>query len=182
MPASSARRIAVIATLTASAVGLRLIKHVAVGPLPFLNAPAVFTFVGSAIFGLAVGSSVGLVSFLVSDVIFGLGYWTLINGAIMAMIGALAALTMRWPCGVARIFATSLALSFLYDVTSSVAFYLVLFDFDIYRAAIIALLGLFIPAGGGYLYAVGPIQELATAMLTSTILPVIPRSLKTYIQ
>lgn len=181
MSSSPAYRVSLVAAFTASAVALRALKHFAVGSLPLFNAPAVFTLVAASLFGYSVGSLVGLLSFAVSDAIFGFGYWTLFDGAIMAAVGAAAATIMRWPCSKLRVFAASLALTSIYDVASSVAFWLVPYGFDVRQAVAMALLGLFIPAGGGTLYAVGPVQELVTAAAVSAILPACSRALKGYV-
>ncbi|MEM0232333.1 MAG: hypothetical protein QXG78_04445, partial [Candidatus Methanomethyliaceae archaeon] len=64
---------------------------------------------------------------------------------------------------------------FCFDVMNSWLLYVII-GFDWLYAFIIAIVGLFLPAGGGFLYGVGPITEAITILVTLGLINVIKRN------
>jgi hypothetical protein len=62
-----------------------------------------------------------------------------------------------------------------FDVTNSSAL-LVIMGFDWFSALIIGIVGLFLPAAGGYLYGVGPITEATTVLLIVTVVSMLKKN------
>jgi len=62
-----------------------------------------------------------------------------------------------------------------FDITNSWAL-LVIMGFDWFVALIIGIIGLFLPAAGGYLYGVGPITEATTVALIVTIVSILKKN------
>jgi len=84
---SRTKKITFTAMLIALAVSLRIIKYSMFGPLQFVNFPAIFTIVGGVVFGPIVGLTVGLSSYLLSDMVLGAGPWTVVNALFIGVVG-----------------------------------------------------------------------------------------------
>jgi energy-coupling factor transport system substrate-specific component len=74
----------------------------------------------------------------------------------------------RNPCRL-ELLAVTLMLTFTYDILTSILLYAIFMPLQ--EAVIMGLIGLFLPAMGGTLYAMGPIVEVSTAILVSILLP-----------
>ncbi len=157
-------QISLIAILTSLGVTLRLLKHVFVGPLQFINFPLIVTLVAGYIGGKIVGLLVGLLSFFISDLFLSVGPWTIYNSIVSALLGVTWSLIRRIND---RIFLFIIAYlsAFVYDIITSILFYLTFLNCHLFEAFILAIVGLFLPIMGGYIYCIGPITELSTATL-----------------
>ncbi len=165
----SPRKIALIANMAASAVALRLIKHIIAGPIQFINIPCMFAIISGTIFGPMYGLLVGFLSFIVSDIFLGLGLWSFITSSLCGFIGFLSGIIWKGKCtSKAEVLIISYLLLLMYDILSSTILYLLFMP--PLEAFIISIIGLFLPVMGGYLYAVGPITEFSSAFLTSIII------------
>jgi len=165
---NSSIKLALTANFAASAVALRLFKHSILGPFQFVNFPCAFTVVAGSLLGPIYGFAVGVLSFIVSDVILGLGFWTIVTSMLCGLIGAVSGLI--WNGRMAskiEVLVTSYILYLLYDVLSSFLLYLPLMP--PLEAFIMGVVGLFLPVMGGYLYAVGPVTEFSSALITSIL-------------
>lgn len=165
------RRIVWISMFAALGAGLRIAKHMIVGPLQFVNFPYVVAAL-SLISGLNVTSAfmVGTLTFIASDVLIGVGPWTLTNS-----VSLLTALLLLHPFKNVKdkvMLGVVLYLSvFIYDFTSSVLGYLVFLGAQNLNVALyLSLIGLFLPVSGGGLFFIGPTTELITVF---TVLAVI---------
>ncbi|MDW7970786.1 MAG: hypothetical protein RMI53_02880 [Nitrososphaerota archaeon] len=157
------------------AVVLRLMKHYIIGPIQFVNFPAVFTFLGGIALGSLPGMTIGFASYLISDMAIGLpGPWTAINGSLMAIVGFLSGIFFRRASKIG-IGVGAFLLLLCFDILSSWILYVII-GFDWFYALIIAIVGLFLPAGGGFLYAVGPITEAVTILLMLGLISTIKRN------
>lgn len=168
------------AMVIALAVSLRLIKYTLFGSIQFVNFPAVFTIIGGALLGPSSGAVIGFSSYVLSDIMIGLpGPWTAVNSILMAGFGFLSGLI--WGrSGVKQIGRLGLAVGayimlLAFDITNSWAL-LVIMGFDWLSALIIGIVGLFLPAAGGYLYGVGPITEATTVILIVTIVSMLKKN------
>ncbi|MEM4720740.1 MAG: ECF transporter S component [Candidatus Methanomethylicaceae archaeon] len=168
------------AMVIALAVSLRLIKYSLFGSIQFVNFPAVFTIIGGALLGPSSGAVIGFSSYVLSDIMIGLpGPWTAVNSILMAGFGFLSGLI--WGrSGVKQIGKLGLAVGayimlLAFDITNSWAL-LVIMGFDWLSALIIGIVGLFLPAAGGYLYGVGPITEATTVILIVTIVSMLKKN------
>lgn len=169
------KRITYIGIMITLAVVLRLMKHYIIGPIQFVNFPAVFTFLGGIILGPLPGMIIGFFSYLISDMTIGLpGPWTVINALLMAIVGLLSGIFLKRASRVG-IGVGAFLLLFCFDVLSSWMLYVIV-GFNWFYALIIAIIGLFLPAGGGFLYAVGPITEAITILLTLGLMNAIKRN------
>ncbi len=174
--ASLSKVTAQIGVWSALAVATRMGKHALVGPLQFVNLPLLFTMLAGMLYGSSVGFGVGFLSFLASDSILGLGIWTLIDGGLAGMIGALwSRLESR-----SRILLFILAYSsvFMYDILTSWILYMI-FGFPPVEAFVIGFVGLFLPVAGGGAIAIGPTTEATTSLLLSILAPKLMRE-RTY--
>lgn len=168
------------AMVIALAVSLRLIKYSLFGSIQFVNFPAVFTIIGGALLGPSSGAVIGFSSYVLSDIMIGLpGPWTAVNSILMAGFGFLSGLI--WGrSGIKQIGRLGLAVGayimlLAFDITNSWAL-LVIMGFDWLSALIIGIVGLFLPAAGGYLYGVGPITEATTVILIVTIVSMLKKN------
>lgn len=174
------KRITYTAIVIALAVTLRLIKHSILGLIQFINFPAVFTIVGGSLLGPSSGLVTGIASYIISDIMIGLpGPWTFVNALLMGGVGLLTGLI--WGRNNAKkISKLGLAVGtyitlLAFDISNSWAL-LMLMGFDWFSALIIGIVGLFLPAAGGYLYAVGPITEATTTVLVVTIVSLLKKN------
>lgn len=176
---SRTKKITYTAMLIALAVTLRIIKYSMFGPLQFVNFPAIFTIVGGVVFGPIVGLTVGLSSYLLSDMVLGAGPWTVVNALFIGVVGIITGLIWgRMP------------FLKLKKIELGIGVYLLMLGFDIFNSWVLniiwgypwlwsliyGLLGLLMPAGGGYMIGVGPITEATTTILTVSIIFVLARS------
>ncbi|MGQ9759576.1 MAG: ECF transporter S component [Candidatus Methanomethylicaceae archaeon] len=173
------KKITYTAIVISLAVTLRLIKYQLFGPIQFINFPAVFTIVGGALFGPSSGLVVGIASYLLSDIIILPGPWTLVNSTLMGGVGALSGLL--WGMNSQRTISKlglgvgTYLMLLAFDITNSWALF-ALIGFDWVSALWIGIIGLFLPAAGGFMYAVGPITEATTAILVVTIVTILKRN------
>lgn len=173
------RQITVTALFVALASSLRLVKHVVIGPMQFVNFPAIFTILSGLMFGYRAGLFVGGMSFVVSDVLIGsVGPWTVFTSLSMAFIGAVSPLMRRLDVesSVLGLAVSSFLLILIYDITSSLI--LLLPSFPLETAFIWAIVGLFLPSSIT-LYPVGLVTEIVTVAL---ILLIYPRIKKAWIE
>ena len=172
----NAKQVALTSTFTALAVALRLAKHAFVGPFQFINFPLLAAMVASYVGGSWVGAAVGALSFLASDLLIWLGPWTPINALLAAAIGLLWGLAARSVRSGITLFVFAYLSVFAYDLFSSVLGYLLYLP-SAGSALTLALLGLFLPIGGGWLIGVGPVTEFITAALTTAAIALLRRML-----
>lgn len=164
----NAREIAQIAVFSALGIAVRLLKHAIAGTLQFMNAPLLATIVAACIGGSTVGALTGVISFLASDAVLGLGPWTLVNSMLAFLIGLVwGRVSPNYSFVI--VFTLSFLTVFAYDIISSFALY-VLFIGDLRAALFYAFVGLYIPVMGGYLIGVGPLTETVTAALTALLI------------
>ena len=173
------QELSVTAVLSAAAASLRIIKHLIAGPIQFVNIPAVFAIIGGAVFGARIGFLVGLFSFVISDFILGSGPWTAVNSILCGLIGVISSVLWYGETSVSRleVGATTYLLLFMNDILNSMILYLLL-GFSIQQAAIISVVGLFLPIAGGWMFFVGPITEGTTSVLAATLMPEIRERLQ----
>ena len=176
---SRTKKITFTAMLIALAVSLRIIKYSMFGPLQFVNFPAIFTIVGGVVFGPIVGLTVGLSSYLLSDMVLGAGPWTVVNALFIGVVGIITGL----------IWSRKPFLK-INKIGLGIGVYLLMLSFDIFNSWVLniiwdypwlwsliyGILGLLMPAGGGYMIGVGPITEATTTILTVSIVFVLARS------
>lgn len=176
---SRTKKITYTAMLIALAVTLRIVKYSMFGPLQFVNFPAIFTIVGGVVFGPIVGLTVGLSSYLLSDMVLGAGPWTVVNALFIGVVGIITGLIWgRKPFVKIK------------KIELGIGVYLLMLSFDIFNswvlniiwgypwlwALIYGVIGLLMPAGGGFMIGVGPITEVTTTILTVSIVFVLARS------
>ncbi|MEM1509487.1 MAG: hypothetical protein QW291_07495 [Thermofilaceae archaeon] len=163
------KTIANISLFTALAVSFRLLKHVIAGAFQLVNFPLSFAMIAGYFSGSLAGMLTGALSFYLSDLLLGLGPWTLVNSTLAAGIGAVWGVlrksrSMGWP-----LFILAFISTFAYDVLSSFLLYM-LFIRETWYALVYALIGLFLPSMGGYMVGVGPITETLTAGVTTLVI------------
>jgi len=169
------RTVATAGMMTSLSIAMRLMKHLAIGATQVINFPFMFTLIASAESPLA-GLLTGIMSYAVSDVLFGIGPWTAVNSALCGLIG------FAW--GYVRsenpsfLFPLSLTSEFLFDVANSSILY-VIFGLRPLEALITGIIGLFLPVMGGTMIAIGPITEISTSLCVAIIRPKAQRVLKT---
>jgi energy-coupling factor transport system substrate-specific component len=169
---SRTRKITYTAVLIALAVSLRIMKSLLFGPLQFINFPGIFTIVGGVIFGPVMGMTVGFTTYLISDFILGAGPWTVVNGLLMGLFGALSGVLWKRTKDNFSKIAMGIGvyvIMFAFDILSSWILYMV-FGWSPMVALLYGLIGLFLPnAAGGYLFGVGPITEATTAIVVVSL-------------
>lgn len=159
------RKIALIATLSSTAVALRLLKHMVLGTVQFINIPLSIAMVSGILFGRAEGLLTGILSFIVSDTIIGLGPWTLVNSLLAGFFGSLWGSLKNHRMEDAPLFILAFLCTLTYDVTSSFILYL-WFGLPPTTALLFSIVGLFLPVYGGWVIGIGPITEISTGILT----------------
>jgi energy-coupling factor transport system substrate-specific component len=176
---SRTKKITYTAMLIALAVSLRVIKYSMFGPLQFVNFPAIFTIVGGIVFGPIVGLTVGLSSYLLSDMVLGAGPWTVVNAVFIGMVGLVVGIIWgRKPFNKINKIGLGIVVYLLmlgFDIFSSAALYMI-WGFSLLWSFIYGILGLFVPAGGGIMIGIGPITEVTTTILTVSIVFVLAKS------
>jgi len=164
----NAKTVALVSLFTALGVAVRLVKHVLIGTLQLLNAPLLAAMVAGYTGGPAAGVLTGIFSFALSDLLLGLGPWTVVDSLLAGAIGgAWGMLRAKYRATV--VFVLAFISEFAYDVLSSY-FLLLLFVHDPVAALVYSLLGLYLPVMGGYMIGVGPLTEAVTAGLTAALI------------
>lgn len=174
MGMNKTKKIAHTSMMVAAAVTLRIMKNLILGPIQFINFPAIFTILGGVLLGPVSGMFIGFASYLISDMLLLPGLWTVVNSLLMAGIGFLCGIFLRRASKIG-IGIGAFLLMFCFDVMNSWLLY-ILMGFDWFYAFIIAIIGLFLPAGGGFLYGIGPITELVTILVALGLINVIKRN------
>ena len=169
-------RIVLTALFASLAVSIRIFKHSIIGPVQIINLPAVFTIFAGLLLGAVPGISVGLISFLVSDLFLGFGPWTFVTATFMALIGGIFGLLGNKITNRAELFILIVVLLFVNDVMTSTILYMVM-GFSFQFALVYSLVGLFIPIQGGFMFGIGPITEISSALLVVLSLPLIQNSI-----
>lgn len=167
-------RITYTAIMIALAVSLRLMKHMLFGSLQFINFPAIFTIASGILFGPLMGVTVGVTSYLLSDILIGIpGPWTFVNAVLMGFFGGVSGLVWR------RVN------SDFSKIAMGILVYLMVFSFDILSSWILnmvigfpplvafiwGVMGLFLPVpmSGGFMFGIGPITEATTAIVVVAV-------------
>jgi len=176
------KKITYTAILIALAVSLRLIKYALFGPMQFVNFPGIFTLISGVLFGPVTGITVGFASYVFSDILIGLpGPWTVVNSFFMAVLGLASGLIWsrkdKTKISKAGLGIGAFVLMFAFDITSSWLL-LITMGVEWFTALVIGLIGLFLPASGGFLIAVGPLTEGTTAVLTVMLVHALVRGIK----
>ncbi len=166
----------ITALFVALASVLRLAKNVMLGPVQFLNIPAVFTIIGGLMFGCSAGATIGILSFTVSDLLLGYaGIWTVYTSLSMGFVGMLSPLIKR--VGANSSFVglgvCSYLLVLVYDILSSVSSLILLVP--IQTAVLWSILGLFLPSPV-LLYPVGLLTEIVTVAFIVAIYPPVKKA------
>jgi len=169
----NARVVALVSLFTALGIAVRLAKHALVGTLQFLNAPLLAAMVAGYTAGPLAGMLTGILSFALSDLLLGLGPWTVVDSLLAGAIGGAWGL-LRAKHRATLIFVLAFISEFMYDVLSSY-FLLLMFVRDPVTALIYSLLGLYLPVMGGYMIGVGPLTEAVTAGLTAALISRVDR-------
>jgi len=165
----NARKIALTANLTATAVALRFIKHGLMGPLQFINIPGIFALTAGTLLGPLTGFLVSVLIFLTSDFFLGFGPWSIVTSSMCGVIGGIAGLLWRKRAtSRVEVLIISFILFLIYDVSTSFLLYIPLMS--PMEALIMGIIGLFTPVMGGGLYAVGPITELSSSIVSSILI------------
>ncbi|ABL77434.1 ECF transporter S component [Thermofilum pendens] len=170
-----ARRIAAVAVFTSTAVVFRVAKNL-VTTVQFVNIPLAMAFVSSAILGYKEGFLVGFLSYVLSDMLIGPGFWTLVNPFLAGAFSAVFGFSYRRGLEKTYLFVSAFLSCFLFDVTTSVLFYMI-FGLKPLDALVFGLLGLFVPVVGGFLVGVGPLTEFSTSALAVALLEALERRL-----
>jgi uncharacterized membrane protein len=164
------------ALFVALATSLRLLKHVAAGSFQFVNFPGVFAIMGGLRFGAKAGAFVGVMSFVVSDLVLGqAGPWTVCTALSMGLVGALSPLVKRvdGDSSILSLGVFSYLLILVYDILSSMG--LMVFTAPIGAAFFSAVIGLFLPSTV-LLYPIGLVTEIVTVLLIVLIYPRVKKS------
>jgi LytS/YehU family sensor histidine kinase len=174
-------KITYTAIMIALAVSLRLMKHMLFGNLQFINFPAIFTITSGILFGPVMGATVGVTSFLISDIMIGMpGPWTLVNALLMGLFGGLSGLIWKKVDNNFSKIAMGIVvylIIFAYDILSSWILNMVI-GFPPLLAFVWGFLGLFIPVpiSGGFMFGIGPITEATSAIVVAAIVALLLRS------
>ena len=161
-------RISLIAVLTGLGVAFRVSKN-AITQIQFINIPLAFTMVGGYLGGPLVGGTVGLFTFIISDFVILPGPWTVVDSLLASVIGVLWGSIRRFVSGRLQIFIAAFFSELLYDIVSSVILYIVI-GMDVMKALAIGIVGLFLPVCGGFIFGIGPMTEISTALLSSLVI------------
>ena len=146
----------------------RIAKHLLIGPMQVINLPLIFAMVAGYLDGTLYGFIVGFLSFLISDSFLGIGIWTFVDGLIAGLVGTVSGTIRGRDFCLWELSVISYLLTFTYDVLTSCLLYMA-FGLDPLISLITGLLGLFIPAGGGSAFMIGPITETITALTFSIL-------------
>ncbi|WEU39905.1 MAG: hypothetical protein OdinLCB4_005395 [Candidatus Odinarchaeum yellowstonii] len=168
--------ITLTALLSASSISLRLFKHIIIGPIQVVNIPAAISIVTVLVIGVAAGASVALISILCSDLILGFGMWSIVTSTFLVAICIVVNFLKNRIQDRVQLFTVIVLILFINDVFTSTILYMIL-GFQLVTALATSIIGLFLPAGGGYMIAPGPVTEVSTALLVVSVKPVIKKAL-----
>ncbi len=177
---SRTKKITYTGMLIGLAVAMRLAKQALFGSMQFINFPGVFTILSGVLFGPTTGMVVGFSSYILSDMIIGLpGPWTAINAVLMASLGLFSGLIWgrksKPNMSKTGLAVGSYIMMFAFDILASCLWYIMIGWSALY-AFTLGLVGLFVPAGGGYLIGIGPITEATTTLLIVAIVQALRNS------
>lgn len=172
------KKVALIGIFIALGVVMRITKHILMGPIQFINIPAIFTIIAGIIIGPTGGFVVGAGIFVLSDMYILPGVWTTMTSLAMGIIGFLSGLIWhrRESIEKAELMVVSYLLVLFYDVFTSVILYIII-GFPIYYALVIGIIGLFFPVAGGYMIGIGVLTEVLTVLTISLLLPYIKETI-----
>lgn len=156
---------------------LRVFKHAIVGSVQFVNFSAIFAITAGCMFGYKSGAYVGVMSYVVSDVLLGYaGIWTVFTSLSMGLVGVLSSLVSRFDVdsSIFGLGVCSYLLVLTYDILSSLLGQILYLPFQ--AALIWSILGLFLP--GPAPYPVGLVTEIVTVVLIVLIYPQVKRAWK----
>ena len=153
---------------------LRLVKHIYLGNIQFVNLPAAITFIAAILIGWKSGILVGFFGYFISDFFIALpGPWTLVNGVLLALFSLIIAAV--YPKGEIdskpKLIVVTYLVLFMFDVFSSWFILYVTVGGTLIDTFVFGLLGLFFPLGGGFIPGIGPITEFVTGFLITILLP-----------
>lgn len=164
-PSKAASRVGIWVSLAAFT---RLAKHLLIGPMQVVNFPLAFAMLAGYLDGASAGFFVGFLSFLVSDSFLGIGLWTFVDGLFAglmgSLMGALRGINASWKI----LFSLSYLLTLSYDILTSWVLYMA-FGLTPLHSLLMGIVGLFLPAGGGSGFMIGPITETLTALSFSLL-------------
>ena len=167
MICGGSKTIATAGMMTALSIAMRILKHLMIGAIQVINFPFMFTLIASSISPCA-GLLTGIMSYAVSDVLFGIGPWTLVNSALCGIIGLIWGY-IRTERGEVLFFLSFLS-EFMFDIANSSILYMLL-GLSPIQALIIGLIGLFLPVMGGSIFLIGPMTEVTTSLGVALIRP-----------
>ena len=176
--------LALLSIMVSLSVATRFAKHVLVGPIQFVNFPLYYTMLAAYVGGPALGAATGFLSYALSDVYLsavaiGVGPWTIVTSTTACAVGALAGFLLKGgESDEVVLFVETYVLCFVYDVVSSFLCYLMFWSGDPAYALLLSIIGLFLPAGGGYMVAAGLITEASTSMLLAATAERVRRALE----
>ena len=156
-------KLSLIALFTSLAVLFRYAKNV-VTMVQFINFPLMFTIIGGMFFGYKTGCLVGILSYVLSDVLIFPGVWTVVDSLLAGFIGFLWGFIGRNRRVGVELFVWIYLSVFLFDILSSVLLYIVM-GLEPINALVWGFIGLFLPVFGGSLVGVGPVTEFFTSFL-----------------
>ncbi len=174
MICGSSKTVATAGMMTALSIAMRILKHLMIGAIQVINFPFMFTLIASSISPCA-GLLTGIMSYAVSDVLFGIGPWTLVNSALCGIIGLIWGY-IRTERGEV-LFLLSFLSEFMFDIANSSILYMLL-GLSPIQALIIGLIGLFLPVMGGSIFLIGPMTEVTTSLGVALIRPRLKKILR----
>jgi len=174
MICGSSKTIATAGMMTALSIAMRILKHLMIGAIQVINFPFMFTLIASSISPCA-GLLTGIMSYAVSDVLFGIGPWTLVNSVLCGIIGLIWGY-IRTERGEV-LFLLSFLSEFMFDIANSSILYMLL-GLSPIQALIIGLIGLFLPVMGGSIFLIGPMTEVTTSLGVALIRPRLKKILR----
>lgn len=168
------KRVALIGVFTALGVSMRLAKHVLLGPIQFINIPAIFTIIAGALIGPVGGFIVGVGIFVISDMYILPGIWTVMTSFTMGLVGYFSGLIWhkRQRIDKLELIVIGYLMMLFYDIVTSIVLYIII-GFPILYAIVIGIIGLFFPVAGGYMVGIGVLTEVLTVLTISLLLPYI---------
>ena len=159
------------------AVVLRMIKHSMLGPIQVINLMAVITIITALILGAKSGGAVAIMSYIISDFFLGFGPWTLVNAFFLALVGLTVGFFWHKkpnPQTVEMMIILYMLL-FLNDIATSTFGLNLWAGVPLDIAFVAGLVGLFLPASGGFLIAIGPVTEFSSALAATLLYPQIQK-------
>jgi thiamine transporter ThiT len=161
--------------MTSLAIVLRVLKHVFLGNIQFINLPAVIAILLAIFTGPLAGAMVGFLSFIVGDIFIGIpGPWSIIGGFSLAAVAAIAGLLWQKRSEELEFIEIVIGvylLVFIYDISTSILGFYLWMGSTLPEAVILGLAGLFLPVSGGFAIFVGPLTEFTTGLTTGLLHP-----------